>query len=167
MVYLFGISGYLNSRVETQQCSIFPIRAHPRITKPWRRRRRLGFLQHGRRALISKMTAINYFLNDILELILMYKISNNDILFILLCFEDFSIRESLLSDFDTYYLGWPLSWQSKDRMKQRGALRTQRTAKDLADLLVGFMARIFIYSSLTYFSLIHIHKHTYVYTIMI
>lgn len=27
--------------------------------------------------------------------------------------------------------------QEKDRLRQRGALRTQRTAKDLADLLIG------------------------------
>ena len=30
--------------------------------------------------------------------------------------------------------------EEKEQMRQRGALRTQRTAKDLADLLIGALA---------------------------
>ena len=45
-------------------------------------------------------------------------------------------------------------------MKQRGALRTQRTAKDLADLLIGFMADTSALQISPFTKYIHIYMYT-------
>ena len=51
-------------------------------------------------------------------------------------------------------------------MKQRGALRTQRTAKDLADLLIGFMADTSALQISPFTKYIHIyiyvHHHNFI-----
>ena len=57
-------------------------------------------------------------------------------------------------------------------MKQRGALRTQRTAKDLADLLIGFMADTsalqicpftkYIYIYIYIYLFIYVHHHNFI-----